>query len=85
MIEEFFKALFEILFYHIGKFVASILFPKINISESAQEPKLSFKNYSGFTYVKGKKKYFYTDAVTFIGLIFCISITGIIILIMRQF
>lgn len=81
MIEEFFKAIFEILFYHIGKFVASILFPKINISESTQEPKPSFKNYSGLTYVKGKKKYFYTNTVTFIGLIFCIIIGAIIILI----
>ncbi len=80
MIEEFFKAIFEILFYHIGKFVASILFPKINISEAVQEPKPSFKNYSGFTYVKGKKKYFYTNTVTFIGLIFFLSIAGTIIL-----
>lgn len=75
------EALFEILFYYIGKFVASILFPKIHISESTQEPKLSFKKYSGLTYVKGKKKYFYTQAVTFIGLIFCIIVGTIIILI----
>ena len=69
LIEEFFKAIFEILFYHLGKFVARILFPNINISETTQEPKPSLK-IVGFTYVKGKKKYFYTTTVTFIGFLF---------------
>ena len=80
MIEEFFKAIFEVLFYQVGKFVASILFPRINISESMQEPKPSLKNSFGFTYVKRKRRYFYTIWVTLIGFMFCICIGAIIIL-----
>ncbi len=81
LIEEFFKVIFEILFYHIGKFVAAILFPRINISESTQEPKRLSKNSFKFTYEKKKRKYFYTDSITLIGFVFCICIVAIIILI----
>ena len=74
MIEEFVKVIFEILFYQIGKLVASFAFPKIVISKSMKEPKQSFKDFFKFTFKKQNINYFYNDSVTLIGLIFSIAV-----------
>ena len=84
MLEEFIKSLFEILFFHIGKFISILLFPKILISKSMKEPKQSLKDFFKLTYKKHNTNYFYNSSVTLIGLIFSISITAIIILIIIQ-
>ena len=81
MIEEFIKSLFEILFFHIGKFISILLFPKIAISKSIKEPKQSIKDFFKLTYKKNNTNYFYNSSVTLIGFIFSISIITIIILI----
>ena len=78
--DELIKPIFEFLFYKLGKFIASILFPHI-APPSDKEPKPSWK--AALTYKSKQKRHFYTETLMFIGLLFTVLVIGAIVLIYK--
>jgi len=70
-----FQIIFEIGAYFVGKTFINIFIPKIGIEQSNKQRSSPKWKWKGFTYKKGSKKYFYTEAIQIIGLVVIVFFT----------
>ena len=73
--DEILKPIFELFCHKTGKFISSLLFPRIKVEKSIHENKFSWK----LTYKKKGTRYFYEETLTLIGLLLWMTVGAIII------
>ena len=82
--EIIFQVVFEIIFYYLGVIAVFLFVPKIGIESLGKEKVRTPKDMNSFTYIKGNNRYFYTESVQGIGILFGVSI-GITVYLVNRY
>ena len=77
--EILFQIIFEIGAYFVGKTFLNIFVPNIGIEQLTKQKSSPKWKWKGFTYKKGNRKYFYAEAIQFIGLLVIVFATILLI------
>ena len=85
ILEIVFRIFVEVICYTVGKFVAGVIFPNIKSEKIVKIKSHESWKWKGFTYKKGKQKYFYLEGLQVIGMVVVFPAIIIFVLTLYRF
>ena len=76
--EVIFRVVAEVVLYNTGKIAAWAFAPGISVEPFAKQKSLTARQWLAFTYIRGQKRYFYTDTIQGLGLVVWLVLGGLL-------